>query len=148
MDHHLILLMHTHSFAHVQGNLWIIYHFQRIFSHVPLSCIFIEICAGCPGLLYVHLPSTSLFRHTHFSFISLTFLFHSLGIGYCFSNWDIIHIVESSCILSAQFRVFCVFTALWLLPLFNFAYFHHPLTRETPTPCSLCTPVFLLSAWL
>ena len=71
MDHHFILLMHTHSFARAQGNLWIIYHFQRICSHVPLSCIFTEICAGCPGLLYIHLPSTSLFRHTHihFSFI-------------------------------------------------------------------------------
>lgn len=71
MDHHFILLMHTHSFARAQGNLWIIYHFQRIFSHVPLSCIFTEICASCPGLLYIYLPSTSLSdKHTY---ISLSF---------------------------------------------------------------------------
>lgn len=56
----------------------------------------------------VHTSSFNLTVQTH----THTFLFHSLGIGHCFSNWDIIHIVESACILSAQFRGFCVITAL------------------------------------
>lgn len=143
MDHHFILLMHTHSFARAQGNLWIIYHFQRIFSHVPLSCIFTEICASCPGLLYIYLPSTSLSdKHTY---ISLSFtrnwpLFFKLR--YNSYSWKFMH---SKCTIQG---FSCIHSTAWLLPLFNFAYFHHPLTRETPTPRSLCMPVFLLNGWL
>lgn len=145
MDHHFIPLMHTHSFGRIQGNLWLIYHFQRIFSHAPLSCIFIEICAGSPGLLYIHLPSTSLFRHTHIHFsFSHTFtwgwpLFSKLR--YNSYSWKFMHL---KCTIQ---RFPYIHSAAWLLPLFNFAHFHHPLTKETPTPRSPCT-LILLNGWL
>lgn len=56
----------------------------------------------------VHTSSFNLTVQTH----THNIFFHSLGVGHCFSSWDIIHVVESSCIWSAQFRGFRVFTAL------------------------------------
>lgn len=81
----------------------------------------------------------------HFSYISLSFTWDWLlffKLRYNSYSWKLMH---SECTIQSFLRIH---SAVWLLPLFNFAYFHHPLTRETPTPCSLCTPVFLLSAWL
>ena len=58
----------------------------------------------------VHTSSFNLTVQTHtHTFLFLTYI--HLGLD-TFPNWDIIHKVESSCIWSAQFRGFRIFTAL------------------------------------